>query len=69
MWIRDSYLAEEAFYCGTGQEIMPITMFDGRPVGNGTPGPMTQKLQVKFDNIVRGRDTNFDHWLTPVYNA
>ena len=63
------YLAEEAFYCGTGQEIMPITMFDGRPVGNGTPGPMTQKLQVKFDNIVRGRDTNFDHWLTPVYNA
>ena len=63
------YLAEEAFYCGTGQEIMPIIMFDGRPVGNGLPGPVTQKLQTAFDNIVRGRDTNFDHWLTPVYNA
>ncbi|MEC8776379.1 MAG: aminotransferase class IV, partial [Pseudomonadota bacterium] len=33
------YLAEEAFYCGTGQEIMPITGFDGRPVGDGAPGP------------------------------
>ena len=63
------YLAEEAFYCGTGQEIMPITMFDGRPVGNGTPGPMTQKLQATFDKVVRGHDINFNHWLTPVYNA
>lgn len=63
------YLAEEAFYCGTGQEIMPITGLDGRPVGDGTPGPVTRKLQTAFDDIVRGRNDAFAHWLTPVYNG
>lgn len=62
------YLAEEAFYCGTGQEIMPITGFDGRPVGDGTPGPVTRKLQSAFDDTVRGRNDQFSHWLTPVYH-
>ena len=38
------YLADEAFYCGTGQEIMPIVAFDGRPVGEGVPGPVTRRL-------------------------
>ena len=62
------YLAEEAFYCGTGQEIMPIVAFDGRPVGNGAPGAITRCLQVAFDDIVRGRNDDYRHWLTPVYN-
>ena len=63
------YLAEEAFYCGTGQEIMPITGLDARAVGDGTPGPVTRKLQATFDDIVRGRNDAFAHWLTPVYNG
>ena len=63
------YLAEEAFYCGTGQEIMPITGLDGRAIGDGTPGPVTRKLQAAFDDIVRGRNDAFAHWLTPVYNG
>ena len=63
------YLAEEAFYCGTGQEIMPITGLDGRTIGDGTPGPVTRKLQATFDDIVRGRNDAFAHWLTPVYNG
>jgi branched-chain amino acid aminotransferase len=63
------YLAEEAFYCGTGQEIMPITGFDGRAIGDGTPGPITRKLQAAFDDVVRGRNDTFSHWLTPVYNG
>jgi branched-chain amino acid aminotransferase len=63
------YLAEEAFYCGTGQEIMPITAFDNRPVGEGVPGPLTRKLQSHYDDIVRGRSREYVHWLTPVYGA
>lgn len=63
------YLAEEAFYCGTGQEIGPITAFDGRAVGTGQPGPVTRRLQARFDAIVRGRDAGHEHWLTPVYHG
>ena len=63
------YLAEEAFYCGTGQEIMPIIALDGRAIGDGTPGPVTRKLQAIFDDVVRGRNDAFPHWLTPVYNG
>ena len=63
------YLAEEAFYCGTGQEIMPIIALDGRAIGDGTPGPITRKLQATFDDVVRGHNDAFPHWLTPVYNG
>lgn len=63
------YLADEAFYCGTGQEIMPIVAFDGRPVGEGVPGPLTRRLQAAFDGIVRGRNDAYRNWLTPVYHG
>jgi branched-chain amino acid aminotransferase len=63
------YLAEEAFYCGTGQEIMPMTALEGRAIGDGTPGPITRKLQATFDDVVRGHNDAFPHWLTPVYNG
>ncbi len=63
------YLADEAFYCGTGQEIMPIIAFDGRQVGEGVPGPMTRRLQTTFDDIVRGRSDAYRNWLTPVYHG
>lgn len=61
------YLAEEAFYCGTGQEIVPILSFDGKPVGDGAPGPATRRLQAHYDAVVRGRVAAYKHWLTPVY--
>ncbi len=63
------YLAEEAFYCGTGQEIMPITAFDSKLVGNGEPGPLTRQLQDRFDNIVRGATDNHCDWRTAVYKT
>ena len=62
------YLAEEAFYCGTGQEIGPVTAFDGKPVGNGRPGPVTRRLQARFNEVVRGKSTAHKPWLTKVYN-
>jgi branched-chain amino acid aminotransferase len=61
------YLAEECFYCGTGQEIVPILSVDGKAVGGGKPGPLTRRLQKAYDNIVRCRDETYSDWLTPVY--
>ncbi|MGI9479818.1 MAG: branched-chain-amino-acid transaminase [Hyphomicrobiaceae bacterium] len=61
------YLAEEAFYCGTGQEIVPILSFDRKAVGNGQPGPQTRRLQDHYDAVVRGRVERYRGWLTPVW--
>ncbi|MEE8170321.1 MAG: aminotransferase class IV [Phycisphaerae bacterium] len=62
------YLVEEAFYCGTGQEIIPMLSVDGKPVGGGDPGPITQRLQAAYDSVVRGRDDRYRHWLTKIYD-
>ena len=61
------YLAEEAFYCGTGQEIVPILSFDKKPVGNERPGPQTRRLQDHYDAVVKGRVERYRNWLTPVW--
>jgi branched-chain amino acid aminotransferase len=61
------YLAEEAFYCGTGQEMVPILSFDRKPVGRGEPGAATRDLQGLYDASVRGRNARYRGWLTPVY--
>ena len=63
------YIAEEAFYCGTGQEIAPILSIDRKPVGNGTPGAATRRLQARYDAVVRGRVDEYSHWLTPVWQG
>lgn len=61
------YLADEMFYCGTGQEITPMLSVDRKPVGAGAPGPMTRQLQGDYDALVRGRMDGYEHWLTPVW--
>ncbi len=63
------YLAEECFYCGTGQEIVPILSVDGKAVGTGAPGPLTRRLQERYDSIVRCREQTYQTWLTPVFEA
>ncbi len=63
------YLAEEAFYCGTGQEIVPILSFDRKPVGTGEPGEETRRLQSLYDSVVRGREPRYRGWLTPVFES
>lgn len=47
------YLADEVFMCGTLSEIQPIIAVDGKPIGNGLPGPMTQQLQALYETEVR----------------
>ena len=62
----DLYLADEAFFTGTAAELTPIREVDGRTIGGGKPGPITQQLQERFFSIVRGTDLTHRAWLTPI---
>jgi branched-chain amino acid aminotransferase len=63
------YLADELFYCGTGQEVVPVLSVDRKAVGNGESGPITAALQARYDQLVRGELDTHAQWLTPVYEA
>lgn len=60
------YIAEEAFFCGTGVQIAGIGSIDGRPIGNGERGPITQRMQETFFALVRGEDSPYKRYLTQV---
>ena len=60
------YLADEAFFTGTAAEVTPIRELDDRRVGDGTPGPVTRRLQELFFAVVRGREDRYRSWLTYV---
>lgn len=60
------YLADEAFICGTGQELLPVTSIDRFDVGNGAVGPITRQLQRQYFETVRGRNASRRDWLTEV---
>jgi len=62
----DVYLADEAFFTGTAAEITPIRELDGRVLGAGQRGPITEKIQSLFFDVVNGRATKYKQWLTPV---
>ena len=60
------YIADEAFFTGTAAEVLPIRELDGRRIGSGARGPVTEQLQSLYFDQVRGaRDVHSD-WLTPV---
>ena len=61
------YIADEIFYCGTGQEIMPILSVDKMLAGDGTAGKTTKTLQSEFTEIVRGNNPIFKSWISPTY--
>jgi len=58
------YFADEAFLCGTGQEVTPVTSIDRLPVGDGTVGPVTRQLSQDYCNIVRGALPDHPEWRT-----
>lgn len=64
--LDDLLNADEAFFTGTAAEITPIREVDGREIGLGTRGPVTEKIQTVFFNAVNGRDPRFLKWLHPV---
>ena len=58
------YVADEAFFSGTAAEVTPISELDGRSIGNGGRGPVTEQLQASYFDCVHGRDPKHDDWLT-----
>jgi branched-chain amino acid aminotransferase len=61
------YVADEAFFCGTGVQIVAITQVDHRPIGQDQMGPITSALRTLYFDVVRGRSEPYRHWCTPVY--
>jgi branched-chain amino acid aminotransferase len=51
---HDLYISDECFLTGTAAEVVPVTRIDGRPIGPGTPGPITRRLMEAFHKHVRG---------------
>ncbi len=58
------YIADEAFFTGTAAEVTPIQSLDGRQIGNGSRGPITEQLQTMYFDVVTGRSTKHQNWLT-----
>jgi branched-chain amino acid aminotransferase len=62
------YIADEAFFTGTAAEVTPIRELDDRTIGAGKRGPITEKLQSLYFDLVKGRSKLHPEWLTPVKN-
>jgi len=60
------YCADEAFFTGTAAEVTPIRELDGRQIGAGSRGPVTEQLQSLFFDVASGKAAKYKHWLTPV---
>ena len=60
------YIADELFFTGTAAEVTPIRELDRVEIGSGSRGPITEKIQNAFFDIVNGRNPKYAHWLTAV---
>jgi branched-chain amino acid aminotransferase len=60
------YICDEAFFTGTAAEVTPIRELDRIELGSGARGPITEKIQSAFFDIVNGRNPKYAEWLTKV---
>nr|WP_297460553.1 branched-chain amino acid transaminase [uncultured Halomonas sp.] len=60
------YISDEAFFTGTAAEVLPIRELDGRPIGEGRRGPITEQIQTMYFDVVSGKQTLDAQWLSPV---
>ena len=60
-------LADEVFLVGTGAQVAPVIEIDRRRIGDGEPGPLTNRVQDAYLKVVTGRDPKYAAWLTPIY--
>ncbi len=60
------YLADEAFFCGTGVQVAWIDTIDGRTIGSGTEPELVRRIREVMFDIFRGRSERYGDWITPV---
>ncbi len=58
------FICDEAFFTGTAAEVTPINSLDRRTIGDGKRGPVTEKLQSAYFDVVYGRNEKYKHYLT-----
>lgn len=61
------YLADEAFFCGTGVQMAHVTSIDHRTIGDGSVGPVTRQLEALLQRVLIGDEKKYASWLTAVY--
>ncbi len=61
------YLADEVFFCGTAAEVTPVRSIDKITIGAGRRGPITERLQKAFFDVINGVTPDRHGWLTYVY--
>ncbi len=62
------YIMDEAFVCGTGAQITPVSSIDKRQIGNGEMGKITAQLQKLYFDVVKGKVTKYKNWCVGVYD-
>jgi len=60
------YIADEAFFTGTAAEVTPIREVDRRSIGSGSRGPITKRLQTLYFDLVHGKKSDHEAWLTHI---
>lgn len=61
------YVCDEFFLAGTAAQVTAVTQADRRAIGAGVMGPITNRLRLLFDDLLRGRVPKYRHWIDPVY--
>ncbi len=64
--VDDVKVADEAFFTGTAAEVTPVVQVDQSKIGDGTTGKITRKVQKEYFDLIRGKNTKYNHWLTRV---
>ena len=63
----EGYLADEIFLTGTAAEITPVISIDGKKIGNGKPGHITDHIIKSYSDIILSKNDKYSSWLSPVY--
>jgi branched-chain amino acid aminotransferase len=62
----ETFICEEMFLTGTAAQVIAVTKIDHRPVGAGVMGPITTKLRILYEDILRGKNRSYEHWNVAV---